>query len=125
MPDLHGLEAKAEQVAALLSEMANAKRLLVLCTLLGGEASAGALSAAVGLTPAALSQHLARMRGAGLVDTRRDGQTIHYRLASPAVMAVLATLHAQFCADGAGPHIAPSQGQTALTERGPVRPKRQ
>ncbi len=62
MPDLHGLEAKAEQVAALLSEMANAKRLLVLCTLLGGEASAGALSAAVGLTPAALSQHLARMR---------------------------------------------------------------
>lgn len=99
MLDMSALEGKAEEVAALLAEMANAKRLLVLCTLLEGEASAGALSSAVGLSPAALSQHLARMKAAGLVATRRDGQTIHYRLASPAVIAVLATLHAQFCAD--------------------------
>ncbi|MGL4319729.1 MAG: ArsR/SmtB family transcription factor [Paracoccaceae bacterium] len=97
MLDLHELEQKAEQVAALLAEMANGKRLLVLCTLLAGEASAGTLSTTVGLTPAALSQHLARLRSAGLVATRRDGQTIHYRLASPAVKAVLTTLHAQFC----------------------------
>jgi DNA-binding transcriptional ArsR family regulator len=39
------------------------------------------------------------MRAAGLVDSRREGQTILYRLASPAVTAVLATLHAQFCSD--------------------------
>ena len=99
MPDVSTLEPKAAEVAALLAEMANAKRLLVLCTLLGGEASAGRLAAAVGLTPGALSQHLARMRTAGLVTSRRQGQTILYRLASPAVTAVLATLHAQFCAD--------------------------
>jgi ArsR family transcriptional regulator, virulence genes transcriptional regulator len=99
MLDLQALEPKAAEAAALLSEMAHPKRLLVLCTLLGGEVSAGALSATVGLSPGALSQHLARMKAAGLVATRRQGQTIHYRLASPAVTAVLATLHAQFCAE--------------------------
>jgi ArsR family transcriptional regulator, virulence genes transcriptional regulator len=99
MLDLTGLEGKAAEVAALLAEMANARRLMVLCTLLGGEVSAGTLSVTVGLSPAALSQHLARLRRAGLVATRRDGQTIHYRLANPAVAAVLATLHAHFCAD--------------------------
>lgn len=99
MFDAQALEPKVAEVAALLAEMANQKRLLVLCTLLAGEASAGALSVAVRLSPGALSQHLSRMKAAGLVATRRDGQLIHYRLASPAVTAVLATLHAQFCAD--------------------------
>jgi ArsR family transcriptional regulator, virulence genes transcriptional regulator len=99
MRDFQALEPKAAEAAALLSEMAHPKRLLVLCTLLGGEVTAGALSTTVGLSPGALSQHLSRMKAGGLVATRRDGQTINYRLANPAVTAVLATLHAQFCAD--------------------------
>ncbi len=99
MLDMQTLEPKAAAAAALLAEMAHPKRLLVLCTLLGGEVSAGALSAAVGLSPGALSQHLSRMKAAGLVATRREGQMIHYRLANPAVTAVLVTLHAEFCAD--------------------------
>jgi DNA-binding transcriptional ArsR family regulator len=94
---LAAMEAKAEEAARMLSTLANAKRLMALCHLLGGEKSVGQLAALVGLAPAALSQHLARMRDLRLVETRRDGQTIHYSLASPEVGAILATLHGLYC----------------------------
>lgn len=92
------LEAKAEEVSALLAAMANPKRLLVLCTLLSGEKSVGDLAEIVHLSPAALSQHLGKMRALRLVATRRDGQTIYYRLASAEVQAVLETLYRVYCA---------------------------
>jgi DNA-binding transcriptional ArsR family regulator len=92
------LEAKAEEVSALLAAMANPKRLLVMCTLLTGEKSVGDLAEIVQLTPAALSQHLGKMRALRLVATRRDGQTIFYRLASAEVQAVLETLYRIYCA---------------------------
>jgi DNA-binding transcriptional ArsR family regulator len=92
------LEAKAEEVAATLSAMANPKRLLVMCTLLTGEKSVGDLALIVQLSPAALSQHLGKMRALRLVSTRRDGQTIYYSLASVEVQAVLETLYRVYCA---------------------------
>lgn len=92
------LEAKAEDVAEMLAAMANPKRLLVMCTLLGGEKSVGDLADIVHLTPAALSQHLGKMRALRLVSTRRDGQTIYYSLASAQVRAVLETLYRVYCA---------------------------
>lgn len=95
---LDALEAKAEDVAATLAAMANPKRLLVMCTLLVGEKSVGELAEIVRLTPAALSQHLGKMRALRLVSTRRDGQTIYYSLASAKVQAMLETLHRVYCA---------------------------
>lgn len=89
--------AKADEVSALLSAMANSRRLLVLCALLTGEKSVGELATIVHLSPAALSQHLGKMRALRLVATRRDGQTIYYRLASAEVAAVLETLYSLFC----------------------------
>ncbi len=97
-PGLAALEAKAEEVARVLTAMANPKRLLVLCNLLEGEKSVGALAEAVGLAQAALSQHLSKMRALGLVETRRDGQTIYYRLASAEVRVLLETLYRLYCA---------------------------
>lgn len=91
------LSAKAEAVAATLDAMANPRRLLVMCTLLKGERSVGDLAAIVGLAPAALSQHLGKMRALRLVTTRREGQTIYYSLASPEVRAVLETLYRVYC----------------------------
>jgi DNA-binding transcriptional ArsR family regulator len=96
------MEAKAEEAARLLATLANAKRLLALCHLLGGEKSVGQLAELVGLAPAALSQHLARMRDLRLVETRREGQTIHYRLASAEVEAILETLYRLYCAPEGG-----------------------
>lgn len=96
------MEAKAEDAARMLSTLANAKRLMALCHLLEGEKSVGRLAELVGLAPAALSQHLARMRDLRLVETRRDGQTIHYRLASTEVEAILETLYRLYCEPGEG-----------------------
>ncbi|WP_051356921.1 ArsR/SmtB family transcription factor [Azorhizobium doebereinerae] len=96
------LEPRAEEAAALLASMANAKRLLVLCHLVERERSVGELAAFAGLSQSALSQHLAKMRLQGLVATRREGQTIHYRLASREVRAVLETLYGLFCAPAEG-----------------------
>jgi DNA-binding transcriptional ArsR family regulator len=91
------LEEKAEEVAALLSAMANPKRLIVLCNLINRELSVGALASIVELSDAALSQHLAKLRMQKLVNTRRDGQTIYYRLASEKVREVLSTLYRIYC----------------------------
>ncbi|MCA3574434.1 MAG: helix-turn-helix transcriptional regulator [Aestuariivirga sp.] len=95
---LKALEAKADEVAATLTAMANPKRLLVMCTLLGGEKSVGELAEIVNLTPTALSQHLGKMRALRLVSTRRDGQTIYYSLASTEVREMLETLYRVYCA---------------------------
>ena len=96
-PPLAVLEERAEEAAELLASMANPKRLLVLCHLVEGERSVGDLASLAGLSQSALSQHLAKMRLQRLVNTRRDGQTIFYSLASYEVRAVLETLYAIYC----------------------------
>lgn len=95
------LEEKAEHVAARLEMMANPRRLMILCRLAEGEASVGDLQRFVGLSQSALSQHLARLRGAGMVATRREAQTIYYRLADADTRALMAALYEIFCAEGA------------------------
>ncbi len=92
------LDVKAEEAAGLLAAMANSKRLMVLCNLIDGERAVGDLAEQVGLRQAALSQHLAKMRALDLVATRRDGQTIYYRLASREVREILQTLYRLYCA---------------------------
>ena len=82
----------------LLTTMSNKHRLLILCRLLEGEIHAGALGEVTGLSQSALSQHLAKLREAGIVSTRRDAQMIYYRLASPEAEAVLKALYQVYCA---------------------------
>jgi DNA-binding transcriptional ArsR family regulator len=95
---LAAFEKSAEAASSLLTAMANAKRLVVLCNLLQGEKTVGHLAEIVGLTVAAASQHLAKMRALGLVKARREGQQIYYRLASYQVEQVLETLYRLYCA---------------------------
>ena len=95
--DAKQLTAKAAEAARLLAALANESRLMILCELVDGERSVGTLVEAVGLTQSALSQHLAKLRAAGIVATRRDAQTIYYRLASEAAGSVMATLAEIYC----------------------------
>lgn len=95
------MAANAEAAARMLSTLSHPGRLMALCHLLDGEMPVGRLAEKVGLAPATLSQHLARMRDLRMVETRRDGQTILYRLASPEIRAILETLHAVYCAPSA------------------------
>jgi len=95
---LPSLESAAANVAAILQTLGNEKRLLVLCRLVEqGEATVGSLASIVGLGQSALSQHLAKMREEGLVTTRRDAQTIWYRIADPRIERLLETLHDLYC----------------------------
>ncbi|SHI88082.1 transcriptional regulator, ArsR family [Wenxinia saemankumensis] len=89
-------------VSAQLGQLSNPIRLLVLCKLAGGEMSVGALQAELGLGQSALSQHLARLREAGMVATRRAGTTIHYRIADPRVARLMMALDAIYCRPEAG-----------------------
>ncbi len=90
-------EASASEAAGLLRALSNERRLMILCQLGDGELSVGQLLPLVGLSQSALSQHLARLREEGLVSTRRDGTTIHYRIAEPAVLKVIAVLAEIYC----------------------------
>lgn len=93
------LEARADDVAGRLAMIANPKRLLILCRLAEGEASVGELQAVAGLSQSALSQHLARLRASGAVATRREAQTIFYRLADPDTRALMTALYQIFCTE--------------------------
>lgn len=96
--DTEALEAKAEEVAAVLRALGNERRLMILCKLVEwGEANVTALAEAVGLSQSALSQHLAKMREEGIVAFRREAQTLWYRVADPRIESLFATLHDLFC----------------------------
>ena len=75
--------------ARLLNNLSNAVRLELLSTLSKNEMSVGELCSKIGLSQSAVSQHLAKLRSDGLVNTRRDAQTIYYRCANPGVQRVL------------------------------------
>ncbi len=96
--DLDAMQAAADQASDLLKSLANRHRLLILCQLLDGERSVGELVAFLGIRDSAVSQHLALLRKDGLVAPRRDGQTIHYSIASAPARQILATLAAIYCA---------------------------
>lgn len=97
---LQDMPAAAAEAAALLRAMANPQRLLVLCHLAESECSVGALQSRLELSQSALSQHLAKLRESGLVQTRRDAQTVYYSLPEGPVRAVMATLHEVYCGAG-------------------------
>jgi ArsR family transcriptional regulator, virulence genes transcriptional regulator len=91
------LVENAEKASRLLKTMSHPSRLMVLCYLMSGERSVGALNEDIPLSQSALSQHLAGLRKAGLVDTRRESQAIHYRLKSKAASGILEALHQIYC----------------------------
>ena len=82
-PDL--LRDRAATIARALSD---AKRLCVVERLADGERSVSDLSRDVGCQVPNMSQHLAVLRSAGIVASRREGSTVFYRLADPQVLEI-------------------------------------
>ncbi|MEX2978018.1 ArsR/SmtB family transcription factor [Serratia fonticola] len=92
------LLASANAAATLLKAMSNPCRLLILCMLVDAPGtSAGELALATGLSPSATSQHLAKMREEGLIESTRDRQRINYSIKNSAVQQVIGTLKAIYC----------------------------
>jgi DNA-binding transcriptional ArsR family regulator len=97
-PDaLSALRESAEKCCALLKALAHEDRLLLLCQLVEGERNVGELEALVGVHQPSLSQHLGVLREEGLVETRREGKYIYYRLAGNEVIQVMQTLSSLYC----------------------------
>jgi DNA-binding transcriptional ArsR family regulator len=89
--------SKADIAAGLMKCLANAHRLMILCRLHEGECSVGTLEKLIKINQSALSQHLARMRRDGIVATRRESQTIYYRLANAHAAKIVEQLYTIFC----------------------------
>ena len=93
-------EAMAEQAgkaSALMSAMANEKRLMILCQLVKGERSVNELVELLRAPQSTISQHLALLRREGFVKARRDAQTQFYSLAGEEARAILEILQVLYC----------------------------
>ncbi|MBX3705469.1 MAG: helix-turn-helix transcriptional regulator [Pseudomonadales bacterium] len=91
------LTEHVDAAAKLLRALANPVRLQILCVLDGGELSVGALNEHIPMSQSALSQHLKVLRHDGLVRTRRQAQTVYYRVAEGPAMDVIGVLQNHFC----------------------------
>jgi len=91
------LSKNAEEIASLLKQLANKNRLMILCCLADQELSVGDLNEQINLSQSALSQHLAKLRDNELVSTRRESQTIYYRVDNPKLQLLLKALHDNYC----------------------------
>jgi DNA-binding transcriptional ArsR family regulator len=72
--------------ADVLRTLANPRRLEILHVLADGPTEVGRLAGLIGATQPNVSQHLAILRSAGVVEARRDGREVRYELADPDVM---------------------------------------
>jgi ArsR family transcriptional regulator len=95
--DPHRLRQAAGRAVAALKLLGNEDRLLLLCQLSQSECCVGDLESLLGIRQPTLSQQLAVLRAEGVVQTRRDGKKIFYRIADPAILEVLGVLYRVYC----------------------------
>lgn len=95
----HAMAARATEVAGHLKTLAHPARLMLVCTLVEGEFSVSELEQALGIHQPTLSQQLNVLREAGIVETRRQGKQIFYRLTEQKAARLVGALHAIFCAE--------------------------
>ena len=94
------MESRAGEVAALLKTLAHPMRLMLVCTLVEGEYSVSQLEETLDIHQPNLSQQLTVLRDANIVETRRDGKQIFYRLTAEKAAQLVAALYTIFCSEG-------------------------
>ncbi|MEO0632660.1 MAG: metalloregulator ArsR/SmtB family transcription factor [Pseudomonadota bacterium] len=95
--DITRMQDTAEEVSRHMKALSSPTRLMLLCHLSDGEKSVGQLCALVGMKPPAASQHLTRLRQDGTLTSRRDGQTVFYKIADPNITRIMQFLYDTFC----------------------------
>lgn len=91
-------EALMEAVG-VMKLLSNPHRLAVLCHIGEDELSVGNIAELVGMSQSALSQHLLRLKKAGLISFRRDHNKIYYSLSSKEVKVIIELLRELYCKD--------------------------
>jgi DNA-binding transcriptional ArsR family regulator len=97
-----------DEAAAMLRLLGNSARLRLVLRISEGEVSVADLESELKIRQPNLSQHLAELRDAGLVSSRRDGRSVHYTLAGASAEAVVECL-----AKAIGQASAPAQRSAA------------
>jgi len=95
--DLNQMAQSATRASALMKTLGHKDRLMILCHLAAGEKSVGTIAELLEIPQSPLSQHLSRMRKEGLVDTRREAQTIFYSLKSGEASRIVEVLYDLYC----------------------------
>lgn len=104
--DVAATDDAVEMAVEVFRMLADPTRVRLLLALMSGEAAVGELAAAVGKAPGGVSQHLARLRMARLVRTRREGTKVFYRVEDHHVRQLVldAVQHAEHVADAVPTH---------------------
>lgn len=78
--------------AEVCKALSNPKRLEIIYALKGGELTVGEIVARVGLPKANVSQHLGVLRSACVLKSRRQGTSVHYRIANSKIVKACALM---------------------------------
>ena len=81
-------EQVLDRIAERLKAMGNPVRLQILHALEDGELTVGEIQERIGGSQANASKHLANLRNAGLVASRRNGVNVYYRVSDEMVFAI-------------------------------------
>lgn len=88
---------KAQEAAETVKALAHETRLLAVCFIGKSEKSVQELEAFLGTTQSNISQHLARLKGAGILQSRKEGKQVFYRLVSPQMFRLILSLQEIYC----------------------------
>lgn len=91
------MRRESDRVVVLLKQLAHPQRLLILCNLVNGERSVGEIERVCGASQSAVSQFLKTMRQERLVDSRRDGKQVYYRIRDKRILELIDSLYQVFC----------------------------
>ncbi len=93
-------EINVRQAAELMRSLSNPNRLMIACALVEGEQSVSELESKLGIKQPILSQQLADLREAGVVQARRSSKSVFYSVADAKAGHLIAALHQIFCVGG-------------------------
>lgn len=113
--------ATARAAAEILGLLADETRLKVMWVLMQGEISVGALAERVGAKPAAVSQHLAKLRLAGMATVRREGTFAYYRSCDEHIDRIVSDIVAHTSEELAAAGQLPASA-TGVPSRPPTEP---
>lgn len=100
MNNLMELEKNLNEACNLMKVLSNPERMLLLCKLSKEEKNVSELEVELNIKQPTLSQQLTVLRNEKLVETRRDGKSIYYKLKDDKALAVMNTIYNQFCIGG-------------------------
>lgn len=95
--DIEKLAEQCESVSSLLKAIAHPQRLKILCSLAEGEKSVSQLEVYSGASQSSVSQYLNKMKSEGLLQSRRDGQQIFYKIVHPELLKLMSAMQKIFC----------------------------